>query len=424
MSEKSQKQANPLWTKNFTIITAGSIVSMLGSSLAGFAMSLLVLDYTGSTFLYALYNFFYILPSVVMPLVSGPFLDRFSRRKTIYTLDFVTAGVYVVLAFILKSGLFNFAVLAVGCFVIGAIESVYFVAYESFYPLLISEGNYSKAYSVASTLETLTVVMVPVSAFVYNKVGIVPLFLINSLSYLAAAIMETRIKADENYIQTQKENRQKDDSGKSRPAKQFWYDFKEGMNYLLSEKGLLAIAIYFTFSSFSGAASGAVTLPYFKKTFPNGEYIYMLVWGMLDIGRAIGGAIHYKLKMPTEKKFAIAFTVYITISVLDGCYLYFPIAVMMIFCFLNGILGVTSYNIRISATQRYVPDEKKGRFNGTFSMLMTVGTLVGQLLSGALAEIIGERLVITIFFAITALSAVMFIGSRRKEVARIYNTNG
>lgn len=422
MAEKSQK-ANPLWTRNFTIITVGSIVSMLGSALAGFAMSLLVLDYTGSTFLYALYNFFYILPSVVMPLVSGPFLDRFSRRKTIYTLDFVTAGVYIVLAFILKSGLFNFAVLAVGCFIIGAIESVYFVAYESFYPLLITEGNYSKAYSVASTLETLTMVMVPVSAFVYNKVGIVPLFLINSLSYLAAAIMETQIKADESYIQTQRENLQKDE-GKSKPAKQFWYDFKEGMSYLLSEKGLLAVAIYFTFSSFSSAASGAVTLPYFKKTFSNGEYIYMLVWGMGSVGRALGGGIHYKLKLPTEKKFAIAFTVYITISLLEGCYLYLPVAVMMLFCFLNGILGVTSYNIRISATQRYVPDEKKGRFNGTFFMLMTVGSLLGQLLSGALAEIIGERPVIAVFFGVTALSAVAFIGSRRKEVARIYNTNG
>ena len=34
----------PLWTRDFTIITLGSVVSMLGSVLAGFAMSLLVLD--------------------------------------------------------------------------------------------------------------------------------------------------------------------------------------------------------------------------------------------------------------------------------------------------------------------------------------------------------------------------------------------
>ena len=44
--------------------------------------------------------------------------------------------------------------LAVGCFIIGTINSVYMVAYESFYPMLITEGNYSKAYSIASVLET------------------------------------------------------------------------------------------------------------------------------------------------------------------------------------------------------------------------------------------------------------------------------
>lgn len=49
--------------------------------------------------------------------------------------------------------------------------------------------------------------------------------------------------------------------------------------------------------------------------------------------------------------------IYILISYM----LYFPIVVMMILCFAEGILGVTSYNIRISATQSYVPDEKKGR---------------------------------------------------------------
>ncbi|MBQ2146975.1 MAG: MFS transporter, partial [Firmicutes bacterium] len=78
---------NKLWTRDFTIITLGSVVSMLGGQMAGFAMSLLVLDYTGSTFYFALYNIAYFVPYVVMPLVAGPFLDRFSRKRTIYTLD-------------------------------------------------------------------------------------------------------------------------------------------------------------------------------------------------------------------------------------------------------------------------------------------------------------------------------------------------
>ena len=43
-----------LWTKNFTILSLGTVVSTLGNAVSGFAISLLVLDYTGSTLLYAI----------------------------------------------------------------------------------------------------------------------------------------------------------------------------------------------------------------------------------------------------------------------------------------------------------------------------------------------------------------------------------
>lgn len=421
----NQPKQNPLWTRDFTIITAGSIVSMLGNALAGFAMSLLVLDYTGSTLLFALYNFFYILPDIIMPIISGPFLDRFSRKKTIYTLDFLTAGIYIVLALILKTGYFNFAILIAGAFFLGAIDSVYMVAYQSFYPLLITEGNYTKAYSIASTLETLAMVMVPVSALIYNTFGIVPLFLCNAGTYFIAAVMETQIKAEEKYISKQKAelDMQNTISGyKNSVMKQFSIDFREGMSYLFREKGLLAIAAYFTFSSLFGGVSGAITLPFFKANFTNGEYVYMLVWGMSSVGRAIGGAVHYKTKIKTSAKYTVALTVYIVISVLEGVYLYLPVGIMMVMCFMNGILGVTSYNIRISATQSYVPDEKKGRFNAAFTMLNTVGCLLGELFAGIFSIVIPERMIITIFSAVCAAAAVIFIGGSKKSVSAIYNT--
>lgn len=47
------KPRQGLWTRDFTIITLGSVVSMVGNSLSGFALSMMVLDYTGSTFLYS-----------------------------------------------------------------------------------------------------------------------------------------------------------------------------------------------------------------------------------------------------------------------------------------------------------------------------------------------------------------------------------
>lgn len=411
MSQTEQKVQATLWTKNFTIITLGTVVSRLGNALSGFAIGLLVLDYTKSTFLYALYLVMYNLPKVIVPVLAGPYIDRYSRRKTIYTLDFLSAGIFGIFALILYMDWFSYGILLAACMLLGCIDSIYAVAYESLYPMLITEGNYTKAYSIASTLDTLTTVMIVVSAFLYNTVGIVPLFLADGISFLIAAICETQIRVEEPQA----------GSGDIVNFTRYKEDFKEGISYLKMEKGLLTIAVYFMVTMFADGAFSTVVLPYFKDTFANGEYIYMSVLAFLMIGRFVGGAIHYRFKYPTEKKFAIALMVYVVISVLEGTFLYLPLSVMRAFCFLTGILGVTSYNIRISATQSYVPDEKKGRFNGIFNMMVTVGMLLGQFTSGVLTTFLPQRLVLSLFLLVNMVAAILIMGGNAKHVKPIYN---
>ena len=413
MSNKS----NPLWTRDFTIITLGSVVSMFGNAMSGFAMSLMVLDISESTLLYSIYIAMFTLPQLIMPILSGALLDRFSRKKTIYTLDFISAGLYLLMSAVLASGWFSFPVFAVYCFILGSIQSIYIVAYESFYPLLISEGNYQKAYSIASVLETLSAVMVPVSTFLYGKIGLPPLLLVNGICFFIAAVMETQIGAEEHYIETQQATKLEG----HHPVRQMLSDIREGFRYLSEEKGLLAIAAYFAFSAICGGVSAVIVLPYFKSTFTNGEYWFMFVMAFSLAGRAIGGMIHYRLKIPAAYRYAIALTVYVVISVCEGIYLFFSFPVMMLLCFIVGIGGVTSYTIRISATQSYVPDEKKGRFNGAFNMLSTVGALIGEFAAGILTESFSERVILLTAMLLCALAAVVFIGGGKRHVELIYN---
>lgn len=415
-NETNETKTAPLWTRDFTILTLGSVVSMLGSAMSWFAMDLMVLDYTGSTLLFAVYSMVFMLPNALSPVLIGPFLDRFSRKKTIYTLDFITAGLFAGVALLLHTGHFSFWLLAGMNFLLGGINGIYGVAYDSFYPLLISEGNFRKAYSVASTLETLSAVMIPFSTLIYKLFGIVPLLIANTVSFLIAAVMETQIRTEEKYLNTRKE----DDAGE-KGVRRFTGDLREGLDYLRLERGLLAIAVYFFFSTLAGGMTQVVTLPWFRKSFNNGEYVYMLVWGMSSLARFLGGAAHYKLRLPVAKKFAIAYCVYIAISVLEGSYLFFPIPVMMCMTFASGMLGITSYNIRVSSTQQYVPDEKKGRFNGVFGTLNTVGMLLGEGIAGVLSRVMGERLITVIANAMCIIAAVIFIGGGKKDVAAIYN---
>ena len=408
---------NPLWTRDFTILTVGSVVSMFGNALTGFAMSLMVLDLSKSTFLYAIYIAMYTLPQLIMPIVSGAFLDRRSRKKMIYTLDFLSSGIYLLLAGLLATGWFSFPVFAVFCFIIGSIQSTYFVAYDSFYPLLISDGNYQKAYSIASVLETTSAVMVPVSTFLYHRLGLAPLMAANAVFFFFAAAIETRIGTDEEYIEKQKANLI-EGAGKIR---QMLSDIREGFAYLGAEKGLLAVAAYFGVLAVTGGASEVITLPWFKKSFHNGEYIYMLVWAGALIGRAIGGGIHYRLSIPAKKRYNTALAVYLSSALMEAFYLFCPIPMMAFMCFIIGIGGVTSYTIRISATQSYVPDEKKGRFNGAFNMLSTLGALVGEMLAGALSTQWNERIILMSFMLVQVAACLLIIGGSKKHVEKIYN---
>lgn len=420
MKEKTLTK-NKLWTRDFTIITLGSIISMLGNSVSGFAIGLVVLDYTKSTFLYALFMVVYNLPKIVVPLFAGPYLDKFSRKKVIYTLDFISAFIFTGVFLFIKGGAINYGILMVVSLFIGVIDGIYTVAYESFYPNLISEGNFSKAYSISSMIYPLAAFMVPVASFVYNSTGTAAyLFLFNAISFFIAACFEASIKYQETHISEENEkgfnfNKYKD-------------DFREGLGYIMAEKGLLVITIYFCLSMFSGSAMQTVLLPFFKnnseifKSIPiDVVTLFTFVTGCGVIGRLIGGMIHYKFKYPTSKKFAIAITVYMTISIIEGIQLFMPVTIMMACFFISGIMGVTSYNIRISATQSYVPDEKRGRFNGIFNMICTAGGILGQLLGGAMAEFVSERTV-TVIFAIFNVLAVVFVMYRgRDSVKKIYN---
>jgi len=405
-----------LWTRDFTILTLGTVVSMLGNAVAAFAIGLLVLDKTDSVLLYALFMTCYGLPRIVLPMIAGPYLDRFSRKRVIYSLDFLSAALYMIFFVLLLKGFFNYTAYLLISMLMGAIDSVYTVAYESFYPLLISEGNFTRAYSIESLIYPLSsAIMVPIAGLCYRTIGLAPLFLFNSATFLFAAIAETQIKQVETHLANAVERFS---------GSQFMRDLKEGFAYLKRERGLNAITWFFFSMMLTGSVCMTLALPYFKSlTNVDGIMQYTLVMGAKTVGRLIGGGVHYFFRYPAEQKYSIALFVYIFISALDGAYLFFPFWVMLIFMLVEGMLGVTSYNIRISSTQNYLPDEMRGRFNGLFQMLSILGTISGQLIAGAIGDLLPIRWVIAGSMALTILSVFLFIVPNSAHVKKIYNVN-
>ena len=416
----SHTSAPRLWTRDFTIITIGSLISMIGNTISGFAISIMVLDRTESTLLYALFHVCMQLPMLVMPLLAGSWLDRFSRKKAIYCLDFLSAALYFSLFLAFRAGWFHYPTLLFCCFLAGSINSTYMVAYESFYPNLITPGNYSKAYSISSVMFDVSAMSYPLASILYNTIGGAPLFVVTALCFFTAACFECTIRHRETHMDTVK-------TGEDSPVRQFRKDFAEGLSYIRGEKGLLFITFYFMVSGFVGGL-GTLHLPFFRSHAADfvawgiaAETLYALISNCSVVGRVIGGGIHYKVKLPTEKKFLIAITVYASISLLDGAALWLPIPLMALSFFLVGLLSVTSYNIRIAATQSYIPDTIRARFNGTFHLLCSIGSIAGSLTAGSLAEIMDTRIVVMLLSAAGLVGTSAFMYRGRRHVAAIYN---
>ena len=415
---KTQK----LWTYDFTVITLGSVVSMVGSTLSGFAISLLVLDYTGSTFLYMLFIVSYQLPMLVCPILAGPYLDRMSRKKVIYRLDFLSSGMFLLLFLLLRGGWFHYPVMLLACVLMGSIEGVYHVAYDSFYPNLITEGNFRRAYSVSSMLWPIAAMMTPVAAALYDWLGsAAPIFAVNALCFFAAACFERRIRHQETHMAA------------APPAdglgvlRRFRRDFREGLAYIRGERGLLVIALYFMVSNLAPSAE-KLQLPYFLNNAARfaawpvaAATLYSILSNFTTAGRLLGGAVQYRLRIPRERKFAVAFFVYVAINVLSGTLLFLPVPLMAVWFFMDGALGVTSYTIRSAAMQSYVPDNRRARFNGIFQMICFVGSVAGSLLIGALSEVFPERAILLAANALVLGAIYLFIWRGREDIKKIYN---
>ena len=83
---------------NFRLMVTGQIISILGSALLRFALSLYVLDVTGRADIYAALYAFSNIPLLISP-VGGAIADRFNRRNLMVLFDF-TSGTIIFLYYL------------------------------------------------------------------------------------------------------------------------------------------------------------------------------------------------------------------------------------------------------------------------------------------------------------------------------------
>lgn len=405
------KNRSKLWDRNFTIITIGTIISAIGSVGLSFALSIVVYNNTSSIMLTGIYNAVTIIPQVLFPVLVAPYIDRISRKKIIVFLDYLLGAVYTVFGVYLISADFNYYLFIVVGFIASTIGVIYSLAYNSLFPDLIPEGFAQKGYSVSVLIYPIIAAsFTPIAAIVYESVGIEILFIIEGLLLLICASVELVIKYEEGNRITDKYKLQ-----------EYFTDIKEGVLYLKKEKGILFIYLYMAVTIFASQGVSLLLVPFFQSHMVYNTTHYSLLLSAETIGRTVGGALHYMIKIPVGKRYAIASKVYIIYDVLDGVLMFVAFPIMIIMRFVEGFLGVNSANIRESSVQSYIPKEKRARVNSFFQLLVFGGMFLANLVAGVLGEIFSLPIEGAVFGCCGVIGALILICKNKTEISKIYN---
>ena len=407
----SSGTGTPLWTKNYTILTLGSAISYMGNATMSFAMGLCILDLFDSVLVYSLYLFCYSAAKIAAPLFAGALLDRSSRTKAIYLLDFTSAAIYFFYWLFYQTAWFSVGFFFVGAVMIGVIDSVYKVAFGSLYPMAAAKENLSRAYSIYSVMETLACVMVPVAAVLYKFIGIRSIFLIGAVLFFTAAVTETFIRIRETYAETQEKL----------TLRRYFDDFRDGFAFLKTEKALIITIFVFSVGMLVVGVQGTIWLPYFKESYENGYFWYLLVTGANMSGRFIGGSVLYFVRIPRQKKYLFTCIFLLVSGVFHALSLSIPLLAACILQYIAGITDVAAYNLNTASVFGYLRDERKARYLGIFSMCANLGLLAGQLSSGILSEVMSLPLINMISGVLLAAAAAVGFGiAGRSAIAALY----
>ena len=179
-----------VWSKDFTLITVGTIISAIGGQTISLPMSLMVFDETGSTLMSAFLFIAGMIPSVILPILIAPFIDRYPKKKIIVGLDYLMGVLYLIIAYVVHITGFKYFLYLGFSLTMGIIGTIYQLAYQAWFPDLIPIGSEQQGYAVSSSIyPTIMIVMSPVAAYLYKTYTISTLFVIIGVLTVIAATL-------------------------------------------------------------------------------------------------------------------------------------------------------------------------------------------------------------------------------------------
>ena len=395
-----------LFSKDFTLVVVGQIISLFGNAGVRFALPLYLLNYTGSSALYGTVTACAFIPAILLSPIGGIVADRINKRNIMVILDFFTAG--VILMFVALMGRMNLILLMIfTLMLLYGIAGAYQPSVQASVPALVGQDHFMEANSIINTISSFASLLGPVlGGILYSTYGIESVLWVCILCFLASAVMELFIKIP--YV------KQDSDAGIWKIVKK---DFSDSFRFIRKEKpvigkGLVVICGINLFL----ASMILVGLPYMvTEVLPLDTALANKLYGFAEGALAAGGLTGGILAGVFAKKLIIkkvgnliiacsvsVFLMGIVLPISDSAAVDY--VVMTMGCFLVMVFSTIFTVQMLSFVQTETPQNLIGKVIAVILTISMCAQPAGNALYGVLFEICrGYEFAVILFSGIVSL---------------------
>ncbi|MGA8406424.1 MAG: MFS transporter [Candidatus Acidiferrales bacterium] len=401
--------------RNFKLYFAGQSVSLIGTWMTRLATGWLVYRLTHSALLLGIVSFSGQILAFLLGPFAGVWVERLNRRKLLVWTQAAAAVQSLAMAALTLAHVITLWEIIVLAALQGAINAFDMPGRQSFLVQMVEDRNdLSNAIAINSSMANGARLIGPaIAGLVIAAVGEGWCFLIDGVSYLAviASLVMMRIQPLEISLH----------------AASMFEQMREGWDYVRTFRPMRSILLLFVLISLMGYPY-MVLLPIFAG--------HVLRGGAATLGWLTGasgiGALISAISLAVRKSVAgLTRMLQIAAAMLGGALILFGLShtlwlslVLMVFA---GFGMIQSASVSNTIIQALVPEDKRARVMGYYTMAFFGGAPFGSLLAGALAHRIGAPYTVMILGAFCVAGSLWFTGERPKirEMMRpIYQEKG
>lgn len=177
----------PRGMRAFWVVWAGQLVSILGTTMTGFALPIYVFGETSRVQELALVGLAFVLPQVLFSPTAGAIVDRYDRKLMMIISDSAAGVMTVVVLALLATGRLQIWHLYVTSAISGAFQALQWPAYSAAISVMIPKAQYARAHSLNSLAESGSGIFGPLLAgALIGVIGLQGILLIDIVTFLFA----------------------------------------------------------------------------------------------------------------------------------------------------------------------------------------------------------------------------------------------